>query len=1014
MEKNILKGSIVLLLISFFCFFNFAFAATDSLCTTDADVVLLLDVSGSMNDFTPSKCQWWQLDLVDTTYQYVAYNQNELTELECLAKPLPNNNQNYAPLYTPLIPVKIDSAKDAAKTFTDKLMSQDQSALVTFSDAAQLVKQLSIDHAATKSFIDSAITGGATDIGDAIGMAIAELDSTRGNSQATKTIILLTDGKANKPNGSGINEFPADVTYAEQKASEAAAKGYKIFTIGLGADGEINTTMLQNIANITGATYHHSPDGTFLSDIYQAISSEMCQYGSISGCKYSDLNNNGTIDVEEPKLSGWEISLSGAATSTQATDEAGCYQFAGLLPGNYKVSEAENAGKKPFTQTFPLSVYDINLSSGSNMTDYNFANYLGEQPSGIQPGDIVINEIMQNPLAVSDTVGEWFELYNTTNSSVDLTGCTLGDNSSINTHTIISLVIPANSYSVLARNGDFAVNGGVSENYVYNAFGFNNTSDQIILTCNSVEIDRVEYDGGPNFPNPNGASMVLGNLSADNNVGSNWCVSKTAFGAGDKGTPGTANDSCGSPTLYTITATAGANGSISPSGGVSVASGSNQTFTITPASGYQVENVLADGVSVGAVVTHTFNNVTANHTISASFSAVFILQYDPPIATPPAGTYSSGQSVVLTAPGSTSIYYTTNGTSPTCSTGTVYTDAISVASTLTINAVACYGENSSSVAVFPYVINTGNGGGGNVTIYYTITASNGLNGSITPGSVTLASGSTQVFTITPNSGYQISNVLVDGVSVGAVATYTFNSIIANHTIFADFAAVSGGGGGGGGGTVVTLNIFNESTNNLLEIAALTNWNTNLPATSRVVFDTISHPQIGALPNYGYAFSTLEDPTLVTSHAVLLVNLQSNTTYYWRAVSHDSGSDVFGKEMSFTTSAIKLPVPIVDFNGTGAGVGGLVEPVENIVEQEVQSAETVNEESQTVIEQISSTSDEIAETQTAAAGMFFNLDKIYNYIKDHLCYLGWLLLLILIIYYLYKKYTVYKEKQKNKI
>ena len=70
---------------------------------------------------------------------------------------------------------------------------------------------------------------------------------------------------------------------------------------------------------------------------------------------------------------------------------------------------------------------------------------------------------------------------------------------------------------------------------------------------------------------------------------------------------------------YTITATAGANGSISPNGAVTVTEGKNQTFTITPDSGYHVENVLVDGVSVGAVMSYTFDTVTADHTISATF-----------------------------------------------------------------------------------------------------------------------------------------------------------------------------------------------------------------------------------------------------------------------------------------------------------------------------------------------------------------------------------------------------------
>lgn len=72
-------------------------------------------------------------------------------------------------------------------------------------------------------------------------------------------------------------------------------------------------------------------------------------------------------------------------------------------------------------------------------------------------------------------------------------------------------------------------------------------------------------------------------------------------------------------THYTVAATAGANGSISPPGDNAVRAGSDQTFTITPDKGYAVAKVLVDGKSVGAVKTYTFRNVTEDHTIEVVF-----------------------------------------------------------------------------------------------------------------------------------------------------------------------------------------------------------------------------------------------------------------------------------------------------------------------------------------------------------------------------------------------------------
>jgi endoglucanase len=74
---------------------------------------------------------------------------------------------------------------------------------------------------------------------------------------------------------------------------------------------------------------------------------------------------------------------------------------------------------------------------------------------------------------------------------------------------------------------------------------------------------------------------------------------------------------------------------------------------------------------------------------------------------------------------------------------------------------------------------------------YSITSSAGTGGAITPsGSIVVAKGSSQSFTITANNGYQISSVAVDGASAGAVGTYTFSNVQANHTIAAAFSVIA--------------------------------------------------------------------------------------------------------------------------------------------------------------------------------------------------------------------------------
>jgi hypothetical protein len=109
----------------------------------------------------------------------------------------------------------------------------------------------------------------------------------------------------------------------------------------------------------------------------------------------------------------------------------------------------------------------------------------------------------------------------------------------------------------------------------------------------------------------------------------------------------------------------------------------------------------------------------------------------PPIANPGAGVYTSAQSVTLTASGATSIYYTTDGTNPTCSTGNLYSGAISVSSSEAIEAISCYPNNASStVASYLYGINppstvtTNNTGGGNTGGGGGSTSSGGGSGTV--------------------------------------------------------------------------------------------------------------------------------------------------------------------------------------------------------------------------------------------------------------------------------------------
>jgi len=172
-------------------------------------------------------------------------------------------------------PTRLFLAKTAANSFIDNLRSSDQSGLVSFNRTATLNKNLSYDHTVTKSIISGLTAGGSTNMGAAIDKANNELMSVANNLQLAKVEILLTDGKANRPNGDGFNENPADVALVLAKSLEAAENGIMIYTIGLGSD--VNTGMLQTIADNTGGKYYFSPTSNDLNGIFSQIAAETCR-----------------------------------------------------------------------------------------------------------------------------------------------------------------------------------------------------------------------------------------------------------------------------------------------------------------------------------------------------------------------------------------------------------------------------------------------------------------------------------------------------------------------------------------------------------------------------------------------------------------------------------------------------------------------------------------------------------------------------------------------------------------
>lgn len=166
-------------------------------------------------------------------------------------------------------------------------------------------------------------------------------------------------------------------------------------------------------------------------------------------------------------------------------------------------------------------------------------------------GDIIFTEIMQNPNAVADSAGEYFELHNTTGAPIDLLGMDIIDDSvpSEGFTFLSSLILPANGYLLFAVNGNSGTNGGlpaVDEVYTSGDPSLGNGADGITIQCSGTIIDSVVWSGNSaTWPDPSGASMSLKigfETSILNDNGDNWETASSPYGDGDFGTPGLANN----------------------------------------------------------------------------------------------------------------------------------------------------------------------------------------------------------------------------------------------------------------------------------------------------------------------------------------------------------------------------------------------------------------------------------------------------------------------------------------
>lgn len=190
--------------------------------------------------------------------------------------------------------------------------------------------------------------------------------------------------------------------------------------------------------------------------------------------------------------------------------------------------------------------------------------------------------------------------------------------SRLGTRVVVRAAVPGNdllTFEGLAVGlGDFTANG---TNYTYTLQNDSGATSTLV-TAVSGNGEPVSINGQA-LSTGGSATVAIPNSGTTDIVVGIGAKTYTLTILRNSGTGGNQGGGGSGYSYYTIKATAGTDGSISPSGDVSVREGRDQTFAITPDKGYAVANVKIDGKSIGAVKSYTFENVRRTHTIEVIF-----------------------------------------------------------------------------------------------------------------------------------------------------------------------------------------------------------------------------------------------------------------------------------------------------------------------------------------------------------------------------------------------------------
>ncbi|MFH0892728.1 MAG: SdrD B-like domain-containing protein [Candidatus Falkowbacteria bacterium] len=658
--------------------------------------------------------------------------------------------------------------------------------------------------------------------------------------------------------------------------------------------------------------------------------------GSISGCKWNDADGDGFWDETGTStadiLPGWEIVLSGDVSTTTVTNDFGCYIFDNLAAGNYIVAETQKPG---WTETFPNNIvypnqddptkHVVNLQAGQNISSLHFGNRQAETISSsitvckYEDADGIALSTYDRVL--SDSIWEYTLSGGADKIQTTENGCTAFTGLEAGNYTVTETLLSGWSFLV-PDNGIRTVNLGNAENKFIafvnhkeepvppapkgsikvckykDADGSASTTDDRTLADNVWEYTlngdtattvRSTVDGCATFD-----GLTAGDYTITETLLSGWSYVEPANGImaakllkGENKTVNFVN--------YKEEGNGGGGGGGNGGGGGGDKTGSIKVCKYEDKDGLASttdDRILSD--SIWEYIIHDGTATTAISTIDgcATFDEL------------PAGNYTITETLLF---------------------GWSFVDPAD--GKITVNLEECedktvkfvnFREPEGSIKVCKYEDADGSasttGDRATTTAVWQFTLSGGTVATTTQSTV---NGCT-VFGGLPEGDYTITETLpsgwsyvdpADGMAIVNIKTDKKEHKSEDKTVdFVNYKqpASNGGGGGNGGGNggggIPIFEIKNFQNVNSGCDFLIFSWLTSKPAASRLIYDTVSHSDIGTstAPNFGYAFSTTQDSEEVTGHEESIIGLDIGKTYYVRPVSVNNSSIIFGPEISVNT------------------------------------------------------------------------------------------------------------------